>query len=79
MTVGRRLDAFLRDVGLAESRREAKRLVESGRVRVNGKLVRKPWWLVSPGDEIEVDGVTVRVEDNGGERRVSRIEGARSE
>ncbi len=73
------MDAFLRDVGLAESRREAKRLVESGRVRVNGKPVRRPWWLVSPGDEIEADGVTVRVEDNGGERRVSRIEGARSE
>ncbi|WP_457620950.1 S4 domain-containing protein [Methanopyrus sp.] len=68
MTVGSRLDAFLRDVGLAESRRKAKRLIKSGRVRVNGKLVRRPWWLVFPGDEIEVNGVTVRVEDNGGER-----------
>ncbi|WP_157665933.1 S4 domain-containing protein [Methanopyrus sp. KOL6] len=68
MAVGRRLDAFIRDVSLAESRREAKRLVKSGRVRVNGKPVRRPWWLVFPGDEIEVDGVTVRVGDNGGER-----------
>ncbi|WP_456436594.1 S4 domain-containing protein [Methanopyrus sp.] len=68
MAVGRRLDAFIRDVGLAESRREAKQLVKSGRVRVNGKPVRRPWWLVLPGDEIEVDGVTVRVEDNGSKR-----------
>ncbi|WP_457615274.1 S4 domain-containing protein [Methanopyrus sp.] len=68
MTIGNRLDALLRDIGLAESRREAKRLIESGRVRVNGRPVRKSWWLVFPGDEIEVNGVTVRVEGNGGER-----------
>ncbi len=50
-----RLDAFL-SFRLGLSRREAKRLVRSGRVLVNGKPVKRPWYPVSEGDEVEIEG-----------------------
>ncbi len=38
------------------SRREAERLIESGRVRVNGKLINSPALNVSERDKVTVDG-----------------------
>ncbi len=52
-----RLDAFL-SLKLGMSRRESKRLVEEGRVLVNGRRVRKPWFPLREGDEIEILGVS---------------------
>ena len=38
------------------SRREAERMIEAGRVRVNGKTIDSPALNVGPRDSIEVDG-----------------------
>jgi len=38
------------------SRRDAERWIEDGRVKVNGKLLKTPAFIVSPSDQIEVDG-----------------------
>lgn len=41
--------------------REAEVAVKAGRVHVAGRLVREPFALVRPGDEVRVDGRTVSV------------------
>jgi 23S rRNA pseudouridine2605 synthase len=38
------------------SRREAEGLIEAGKVRVNGKIIRTPAFNVSDGDKVEVSG-----------------------
>jgi 23S rRNA pseudouridine2605 synthase len=38
------------------SRREAERLIEAGRVRLNGRVLKTPAQTVGPDDRIEVDG-----------------------
>lgn len=43
------------------SRRDAERLIEQGRVRVNGNTLSTPATLVEPSDVIEVDGQRVKV------------------
>lgn len=48
----RRLDTELVVLGLARSRGHAQRLVESGLVRLNGQVVRKPAAAVRPGDAL---------------------------
>ena len=54
-----RLNRFLAQSGIA-SRRAADRLIEAGRVRVNGVVVEELGILVLPGrDQVEVDGVAV--------------------
>lgn len=55
-----RLNRFLAQCGVA-SRRNAEKLIEGGRVKVNGDVVRKPaaqvdLWI----DKVEVDGSAVR-------------------
>lgn len=51
-----RLNKFLQAAGAA-SRRKADELIRAGRVRVNGRPVREPWFEVDPGrDAVEVDG-----------------------
>jgi pseudouridine synthase len=58
MTV--RLNKFLAHAGLC-SRRQADRLIEQGRVRVNGRAVDELGALVDPaGDRVEVDGRKIR-------------------
>lgn len=55
-----RLQKFLSRTGVA-SRREAERLIQAGRVRVNGSVVTELGSLVDPDlDRVEVDGRTVR-------------------
>ena len=54
-----RLHKALADAGLC-SRRAAERLIEEGRVRVNGRVVRRQGTQVDPDrDRIEVDGKPV--------------------
>ncbi len=55
---GDRIAKVLARAGLA-SRREAERMIEAGRVKVNGKLIDSPALNVSPADKITVDGKPV--------------------
>ncbi|MEM7425628.1 MAG: pseudouridine synthase [Pseudomonadota bacterium] len=41
------------------SRRDAERLIEAGRVKVNGKVLATPAFTVSDGDRIQVDGAAL--------------------
>ncbi len=50
----RRLDNVVYRAGFASSRREARRLVSHGHIRVNGKKVDIPSYLVKKGDVISV-------------------------
>jgi small subunit ribosomal protein S4 len=52
----RRLDNVVLNLGLALSRFDARQMVAHGHVRVNGKRVDIPSYLVRPGDEIQVVG-----------------------
>ncbi len=55
-----RLQKFLARAGVA-SRRHAEALIEDGRVRVNGQVVRQLGTKVQPGkDEVQVDGRVVQ-------------------
>ncbi len=55
---GERIAKRLARAGVA-SRREVERMVEAGRVSVNGKLIDSPALNVTPGDKILVDGKPV--------------------
>ena len=51
---GIRLNKYLSEAGIC-SRREADRMVEEGRVTVNGELPAMGQKIL-PGDQVEVDG-----------------------
>jgi 23S rRNA pseudouridine2605 synthase len=55
---GDRIAKVLSRAGIA-SRREAERMIEAGRVSVNGKLIDSPALNVTPDDRIVVDGKPV--------------------
>ncbi|MEM7506173.1 MAG: pseudouridine synthase [Pseudomonadota bacterium] len=55
---GERIAKRLARAGIA-SRREAERMIEAGRVRVNGKDIASPALNVTEADRIEVDGKPV--------------------
>ena len=55
---GDRIAKVLSRAGIA-SRREAERMIEAGRVSVNGKTIISPALNVSPDDRIVVDGKSV--------------------
>ena len=57
-TEGERIAKYLAHAGIA-SRREAEKLIEAGRVAVNGKTLKTPAFKVTPGDEITLDGEPV--------------------
>ncbi len=50
----RRLDNVLYKMGLALSRRGARQMIAHGHIRVNGRKVDRPGFLVSQGDKITV-------------------------
>lgn len=50
----RRLDNVVYRMGFASTRAEARQLVTHATIKVNGKVVTCPSYLVSPGDVIEV-------------------------
>ena len=52
---GDRIAKVLSRAGIA-SRREAERMIEAGRVRVNGTQITSPALNVTPKDAITVDG-----------------------
>lgn len=53
-TIERRLDNVVFRLGLANTRREARQLVNHGHYTVNGKKVNIPSYLIKLGDVIEV-------------------------
>jgi 23S rRNA pseudouridine2605 synthase len=59
---GDRIAKTLSRAGIA-SRREAERMIEAGRVSVNGKVIDSPALNVTPGDRIVVDGKPVGAPD----------------
>jgi small subunit ribosomal protein S4 len=54
VSLERRLDNVVHRVGVASSRPQARQLVSHGHVRVNGRKVSVPSFLVSVGDEITI-------------------------
>jgi len=58
-----RLSKFLAEAGVA-SRRQAEKLIASGRVKVNGSKVLKQGYKIDPGsDKVELDGKIVFIQD----------------
>lgn len=55
---GERLQVVLARCGIA-SRRGVVEIIESGRVSVNGKMVREKGFRVAPNDDVAVDGTPV--------------------
>jgi predicted rRNA methylase YqxC with S4 and FtsJ domains len=63
MKKGKRLDVYLSENNLSESREKARREIISGWVKVNGETVREPSKAVSGAETITVErpgGVFVR-------------------
>ena len=50
----RRLDNVVLSLGLAQSRFDARQMISHGHIRVSGKRMDVPSYLVKPGDEIAV-------------------------
>ncbi|MGC9418279.1 MAG: pseudouridine synthase [Rhodovulum sp.] len=59
---GERIAKVLARAGVA-SRREAERMIEAGRVSVNGRRIESPALNVGPRDRIEVDGAPLAEPD----------------
>lgn len=55
---GERINRYLAGCGIC-SRREADRMVEAGRVSVNGRVAREPGTKIGPNDQVSVDGKPV--------------------
>lgn len=49
-----RLDKFIAQKGLVQSRSRAEQLISDGSVKVNGKTVTKPAFSVEENDKIEI-------------------------
>jgi len=58
-----RLNAFISRAGYC-SRRNATLFVKDGKVKVGGKVVAEPWYVVQPGDAVSVNGKLLRAENN---------------
>jgi 23S rRNA pseudouridine2605 synthase len=58
-TKGERIAKMIAAAGIC-SRRDAERLIEQRRVRVNGNTLSTPATLVTPQDVVEVDGVVLK-------------------
>jgi small subunit ribosomal protein S4 len=54
----RRLDNALYRLGAVASRRAARQFVAHGRVKVNGRRVTVPSYLLRAGDKLDLEGVT---------------------
>ena len=57
-----KLDSLLKYEGLVETGGEAKLAIQGGEVKVNGEVCTMRGKKIRPGDQVELDGVTVIVE-----------------
>ena len=67
-----RLDIYLADNALVDSRTDAKNFILAGAVTVNGKVVKKPSYEINGGEDITVDKSGKRFVSRGG----LKLEGA---
>lgn len=58
----RRLDNALYRLGAVTSRRAARQFVSHGRVKVNGRRVSVPSYLLRAGDKLDLEGATLNEE-----------------
>ncbi|WP_448520405.1 pseudouridine synthase [Rhodoflexus sp.] len=58
---GIRLNRFIANAGIS-SRREADKIIESGRVKINNQVVTEMGYRVKPSDRVELDGETLKRE-----------------
>ena len=56
-----KLDSLLKFAGMVETGGEAKELIQAGQVKLNGEVCTMRGKKCVPGDEIELDGLTVAV------------------
>lgn len=56
-----KLDSLLKFAGMVETGGEAKELIQTGQVKLNGEVCTMRGKKCVPGDEIELDGRTVAV------------------
>lgn len=56
-----RLQVYLSKSGVA-SRRAAVKIIQDGRVKVNGKAIHEPGFRVHPEDEVRIDGQGIHLE-----------------
>ena len=63
LSKGERIAKVIARAGIA-SRRDAERMIEAGRVSVNGKLITSPALNVTPKDRIKVDGQDIALPDS---------------
>ena len=54
-----RLNKYIAEAGTA-SRRKADELILNGNVKINGVSMKEPWYDVTDGDVVEVNGITIR-------------------
>lgn len=54
----RRLNRYIARAGIC-SRRDADKLIESGKVQVNGKIISEYWCQVTRGDQVRVNGKVI--------------------
>lgn len=59
------LGALVKWIGLAPTGGEAKRLIQQGRVRVNGQIEYRRGRQLHPGDRVELGGQNVFIESSG--------------
>ena len=57
-----RLNAYLSNSGFC-ARRKAGEYIKEGHVKIGGRIVREPWYVVKEGDDIRVNGKPLRVEN----------------
>lgn len=71
---GERIAKWLARAGIA-SRRDAEKLLEEGRVKLNGALVSHPATFINPGDVVQVNGAVVDTPDRARLWRYHKPEG----
>lgn len=55
-----RLNRYLQQAGVA-SRRKADQIIFSGKVQVNGRVVKEPWYEVQDGDTVMLHGRVIKL------------------
>lgn len=55
-----RLNKFVSSCGFC-SRRKAEKFIKEGKIKVNGKVIYEPWFMVKKDDTVTVDGVPLNV------------------
>jgi 23S rRNA (cytidine1920-2'-O)/16S rRNA (cytidine1409-2'-O)-methyltransferase len=66
MTAKKRLDLFIVEKGLIESRQRAQAMIMAGKVRVNDQLIDKPGRQISINDKISIVGKDIPFVSRGG-------------